>query len=132
MKRLVFYGRLPKFTWRMVAVVLAAEAMCIFFGALAAWALAAAGAGSDRATSYLVGGCLLAALAVLGAGLMRTPYGVTIAWLVQVLALASAVVVPIMLVVGGLFAALFIVCLVQGSKVDEAQALREAEMGPSA
>ncbi len=117
-RALTAYGTLGKFTWRMVAVVLAAEALVVSFGALVAWSLAGTGDAKDRANAYLLVGMGIAALAIVAAGLLRRPIGVTLGWLVQILALGSAVVVPIMLFVGGVFAALFITCLVQGHKLD--------------
>ncbi len=126
---LPIYGTLPKFTWRMVAVVLAAESVLIFFGALVAWSLAAVGADKDRATTYLVVGSALAVLALVAAGSMRRPFGITLAWIVQVCALLAGFIVSAMVIVGGLFFALFLVCLVQGRRIDAVQAAREQAAG---
>jgi hypothetical protein len=68
----------------------------------------------------------VAVLAVLAAGLMRTPYGVTLGWLVQAATFATALVVPAMLVVGLIFGALWVVSLVQGHRIDTLQASRAA------
>lgn len=124
---LPIYGTLPKFTWRMVAVVLAAESVLIFFGALVAWSLATAGPDKDRATTYLIAGSALALLALVAAGSMRRSFGLTLGWLVQACALLAGLVVPAMVIVGGLFLALFLVCLIQGRKIDAVQAARAEE-----
>lgn len=113
----VLYGRLGKFTWRMLATVLAGQALAIFFGALVARALASAD-GRAGAPTLLWLGSGLAVLSILAAGLMRRPYGVTLGWLVQVATWVSAVVLPMMVGVGLIFTALWFVCLVQGHRID--------------
>lgn len=90
---LVFYGRTGRFTWRMGATVLGAQSVLVFFGALVARALAAA-QDSGAATAYLLVGSALAVVCLLAAGLMRSPVGVTLGWLVQLACFATAVVVP--------------------------------------
>ncbi|MEI2732562.1 MAG: DUF4233 domain-containing protein [Dermatophilaceae bacterium] len=125
---LILYGRLGKFTWRMCALVLAAESVLVFFGALVARGLAAADSGGP-ATAYLLVGSALAVVCLVAAGLMRSPIGVSIGWLVQVATFASAVVVPFMALVGVIFGALWVGCLVQGHTIDQTQAGRESEPG---
>lgn len=119
MGRLPAYGRLGTFTWRMLATVLGAEAVVIFFGALVARGVAAA-ADDPKAGTYLWVGSALAVLALLAAGSLRRPVGVTLGWVVQVATLASAFVVPMMLVIGLVFLALWLWCLVRGQQVDAA------------
>ncbi|HEX2706236.1 MAG TPA: DUF4233 domain-containing protein [Candidatus Lustribacter sp.] len=113
----LLYGTLGKFTWRMCATVLAGQSIVVFFGALVARAVGATRADTG-ATSYLVVGSALAVLCLLGAGLMRRPYGVTLGWALQAATFASAVVVPAMVVVGLIFTALWVLCLVQGRRLD--------------
>jgi hypothetical protein len=60
---------------------------------------------------------------------MRRPWGVTVGWVVQALTLLSALVVPMMLVVGLFFLALWVTCLVKGAQVDAEMARREAAAG---
>jgi hypothetical protein len=124
--RLTFYGPLGKFSWRMLATVLAGESVIVFFGALVARAMASAG-GDDRGGAWLATGSALAVLCVAGAGLMRRPWGVTLGWVVQALTLLSALVVPAMLLVGLIFLALWVLCMLQGAKIDALQAQREAQ-----
>lgn len=121
MRGLVFYGRTGKFTWRMGATVLGAQSVLVFFGALVARGLAAADS-SGPATAYLIVGSVLALVCLLAAGLMRSPIGVTLGWLVQVACFASAVIVPFMALVGLIFGSLWVTCLVQGHRIDQAQA----------
>jgi len=123
---LVFYGRLGKFTFRMGAVVLGTQSVIVFFGALVAWGLARA-EGTGAPTAYLLVGSLLAVLCIVAAGLMRSPIGVTLGWLIQLACFASAVIVPMMAFVGVIFGALWVICLIQGHKIDAAARQREVE-----
>lgn len=120
MRALRLYGTLGKFTWRMLATVLAGQALVIFFGALVARALASA-EGRSSSGALLWVGTGLAVLAILGAGLMRRPYGVTIGWIVQLATFAAAFVLRPMVVVGLIFTGLWLLCLVQGDRIDRIQ-----------
>lgn len=122
MSRLVFYGTTGKFTWRMLATVLAGQSIIIFFGALVARGVAIADSQPGTAGRYLLVGSAIAVLCVVGAALTRRPYGVTLGWVVQLLTILSGVVVPMMFLVGLIFLALWVVSLLQGGKVDRLQA----------
>ena len=122
MRGLTFHGTTGKFTWRMLATVLGGQSIVIFFGALVARALAASGEDHANANTYLVVGSALTVLCVLATGVLRRPWGVTLGWVVQLLTLASAVVLPMMLIVGIVFLALWVTCLVIGTKIDTEQA----------
>jgi hypothetical protein len=122
MHRLPFHGTTGTFTWRMLATVLVGQSISVFFGALVARAISATGPDADRSTTYLLVGSGLAVLSVVAAGQLRRPFGLTLGWLVQALTLASAIFVPAMLVVGLIFLALWITCLVMGTRIDEEQA----------
>jgi hypothetical protein len=132
MRSTLFYGQTGKFTFRMLATVLGGQSICILLGALVARALAATDGGSGSSTAYLVVGLGLGALCIVAAGLMRRPWGVTLGWAVQALTLLSALVVPMMLVVGLFFLALWVTCLVKGAQVDAEMARREAGAGEAA
>lgn len=126
--RLPVYGVTGKFTWRMGAVVLAGQSVIVFFGALVARAVGAA-QGDPDATTYLLVGSGLAVLCLVAAGLMRTAFGVTLGWLIQLLTFVGALVVPMMLAVGVIFTALWVLCLWQGSKIDRMQEQGTAGIG---
>ncbi|MDN5794219.1 MAG: DUF4233 domain-containing protein [Intrasporangium sp.] len=121
MSRLVFYGRTGRFTWRMLATVLAGQSIIIFFGALVARGTAIAQGDPATAGRYLLVGSVIAALCLLGAGLTRKPYGVTLGWLVQVLTLLAGFVVPMMFLAGLIFLALWVTSLLKGGAVDRMQ-----------
>lgn len=125
MKGLVFYGQTGKFTFRMLMTVLIGQSLAVFFGALVARGIGAA-QGDAAASTYLWVGSGIAVLCILAAGMMRRPYGVTVGWLLQVATFLSAFVVPAMIVVGLIFLALWVGCLVYGRKVDEVDARRTA------
>ncbi|MEO7235882.1 MAG: DUF4233 domain-containing protein [Lapillicoccus sp.] len=123
MAALPVYGVTGKFTWRMGATVLAGQSVVVFFGALVARGIGAAS--EDRsAPAYLLVGSGLAVLCLLAAGLMRRPYGVTLGWLLQVATFLCAFVLPMMLAVGVIFTALWVLCLWQGQRIDAIQAGR--------
>lgn len=117
MNGLVFFGRTGTFTWRMGATVLTGQSVIVFFGALVARGVAVAES-SGPATAYLLVGSALAVGCLLAAGLMRTASGVTLGWLIQVATFAGALVVPLMAIVGVIFTTLWVICLVQGHRID--------------
>lgn len=115
-------------TRRLCGATLLAQALSVFFGALVAWRLAQA-YDDDRAGLYLTGGMALALLCVVAAGALRSRHGVALGWGVQVLTLVSALVLPAMVIVAGIFGTLWFLCLRQGRRMDEVTAQREAQAG---
>jgi len=122
-KGVVFYGSLGKFTWRMLATVLAGQGIVVFLGALVARGLAHASS-DDRGGTWLWVGIGLAVLCFLAAGLMRRPWGVTLGWLIQLATFVAALVVPAMVVVGILFLVLWVGSLVLCRRVEDQVAAR--------
>ncbi|NHN55899.1 DUF4233 domain-containing protein [Calidifontibacter sp. DB0510] len=118
MSRLLFYGVGERMTRRLAAVVIGSQSLAIFFGTLVAEALARA-RGESAHTAYLIIGLVIAGLCIVAAGCLRRPWGVTLGWALQVVTIASAVIVPMMLIVGVVFAALWVTALVQGRRMDE-------------
>ena len=129
MRSIPFHGLTGTFTFRMLATVLGGQSICILLGALVARGVSAAGGDAGRSTAYLLVGFGLGALCVVAAGMMRRPWGLTLGWVVQALTLLSAFVVPMMLVVGLFFLALWVTCLVKGAQIDAEMARREAAAG---
>ncbi|GAB2758617.1 hypothetical protein UB45_09765 [Terrabacter sp. 28] len=129
MRSIPLHGQTGKFTFRMLATVLGGQSICILLGALVARGVSAADGGGGRSTAYLLVGFGLGALCVVAAGMMRRPWGLTLGWVVQALTLVSAVIVPMMLVVGLFFLALWVTCLVKGAQIDAEMARREAAAG---
>jgi hypothetical protein len=125
-KGVVLYGRLGKFTWRMLATVLAGQGIVVFLGALVARGIADA-QGDPTGPAWLWVGVGLAVLCFIAAGLMRRPWGVTLGWLIQVATFAAGLVVPAMVVVGFIFLVLWVGSLVVCHRVEQEQARRERE-----
>lgn len=115
---------------RMFAqLVLVSEALVAGFATLVAKDLADV----TRAQALTAGG-LLTLLCVVAAGLLRSRIGYLIGWVVQLLLVASALWVPLMLFLGLAFAALWVVALAQGSRADaltahRARGMRDTDAG---
>lgn len=127
MRRLPLYGTQGKFTFRLLAMALFGQAIILSFFALVARGNAIADGRPDDGQRLLWVGLALAVLALVAAGLMRRPYGITLGWVVQALTWASALLVPAMIGVALVFTALWVLLLVQGSGLDRLVARREAE-----
>ncbi len=116
--RLLVYGVGERMTRRFAAVVVGSQSVVVFFGALVAYALART-KGESAHTTYLVVGIVLAVLCIVAAGTLRMPWGVTLGWLIELATIASAAIVPMMLVVGIVFLALWVTALMQGRRMDQ-------------
>jgi len=69
---------------------------------------------------WIAGG--LALMCLLALGLMRKGrVGIRLGWLVHVLMLATAFIIPTALVVGVIFTALWVYCMVKGAQIDRAR-----------
>lgn len=79
--------------------------------------------GVDPAVAGVVGGAL-AVLCVAVAGSLRRPWGYAAGWMVQGLILLSGVVVHAMLIVGGIFVALWWIGLRVGQRGEQVRAER--------
>lgn len=126
MSRLPLYGTQGKFTFRLLAMALVGQAVILSFFALVARGNAIADGRPEDGQRLLWVGLGLSVLALVAAGLMRRPFGITLGWVVQVLTWASAVLVTAMLGVAVVFTALWVLLLLQGGKVDRLVAEHEA------
>lgn len=105
---------------QFAATILVLEAFVVLFAALVAHGLRAAPGG----VIWGVGGSLALSL-VLVSGQLRGPAGYRVGSALQVPVLAAGVVVPTMLVVGGVFAVLWVVALRLGGRIDAERLDRE-------
>ncbi|MFK5633104.1 DUF4233 domain-containing protein [Ornithinimicrobium sp. LYQ103] len=113
-----------KLTRRLGATTLTAQALVVLLGTLVAWRLGAT-SGDPGSTAYLWVGGALALLCLVAAGALRGRAGVALGWLCQLLTLASALVLPAMVVVAVIFGLLWWLCLSQGRRMDALTAERE-------
>ncbi|GMA39119.1 DUF4233 domain-containing protein [Mobilicoccus caccae] len=128
---LPFHGMLGPMQRRLGAIVLGSQVPVIVFGALAVWGLASA-QDDPRAGVFLASGFGLALASIVAAALLRRPFGVTLGWVVQIAMFASAVIAPVIVLVAGIFMALWVTALVQGFKMDLLTARREAARAETA
>jgi Protein of unknown function (DUF4233) len=97
----------------MCAAILALQAVVLFLTGVVSIGMTDVGVGTSLAV-----GAGLAALCVLTAGLLRSPVGYGLGWLVQVLSIALGVVVTAMFFLGVVFAALWATAYFLGLKID--------------
>lgn len=109
---------------QFAATILALEAFVVVFAGLVAFGLREV----DPAMVGIGGGALALSL-LLAAGVLRRPFGYVVGSVLQVPLLATAFVVPMMIVVGVIFVALWVVALRLGGRIDRERAERLAADG---
>lgn len=102
--------------------MLVLEACVVLFAALVAYGLEVA----EPRQVWLLGGGLALSL-LLAAGLLRQPGGYVVGSVLQVAVVAGGLLVPLMFVVGGVFALLWIAALRLGARIDRERAERERD-----
>lgn len=114
-------GRGAQGSWRMRqrlgSMVLGFQAPVLLFAAVAGRAIALVSE-PERAGLVFGAGLALAALAVVAAIAMRSRAGVWLGWATQVATFAYAIATPMMIAVGVIFTALWVLALRQGRKAD--------------
>lgn len=105
------------------SAILTFELMVVLFAALVAYGLREPGTSAGRIWAVAGG---VALLCLVAAALVRRPGGIWVGWVVQVLLIASGLVVPMMFVVGLVFAVLWAVALYLGGRIDTERAERAA------
>lgn len=108
----------------IAAAVLVFEGLVVFFATLVALDLSDV----DDSTLWWVGGSVAVAC-MLAAGLLRGRWGYAVGSALQVLVVASGVVVPVMFFLGLVFAGLWFLVLHLGRRVEQVQRQRAAD-GP--
>lgn len=93
------------------------EGLVVVFAALVAMAQSSLG----REQSLWLGGALAAAC-FLTAGLLWTPVGGVLGWVLQVLLIATGIWVPMMFFIGAVFTALWVTALRVGGRIDREKA----------
>ncbi len=108
---------------QLAATILVLEAFVVGFAALVAFGLRVA----EPAVVWGVGGALALCL-VLAAGVLGRPGGYVVGSVLQVPVVAVGVAVPMMLVMGGIFAVLWVVALRLGGRIDRERRARDASV----
>ena len=99
--------------------VLGVEAIVVFL----ATSLAASNGSVSNVTLAWVAGLALMVLLVLAIGVLGRPWGIAVGWAMQVLVLATSLVVGwTMLIVGGIFVVLWFLAVRNGRRVDALRA----------
>jgi len=105
--------RVRSTTESLLSIVLGLEAVLMFFVTLTAFGLKAV----PPVTAFVGGGVLLLVL-VLTAGLLRFRWGVWLGWVLQVVLIATGILLPIMFFIGAGFAAIWTYCFKKGRDID--------------
>ena len=106
---------------QFAATILVLEAFVVGFAALVAFGLRVA----EPAVVWGVAGALALSL-VLAAGVLGRPGGYVVGSVLQVAVVAVGAAVPTMLVMGGIFAVLWVVALRLGGRIDRERSERES------
>ncbi len=105
--------RVRSVTESLLSIVLALEAILVFFVMLTAFGL--------KAVEPVVGfaaGLVLMVLLILAARLLRYGGGIWVGWVLQAALVATGVMLPIMFFIGACFVAIWVYCVVKGHQID--------------
>lgn len=112
-------------TESLLSIALALEAIVVFFVTLTAFGLKAL----EPVPAFVGGAALMLAL-VLTARLVRYPWGVWLGWVLQVVLLATGILLPVMFFVAAIFVGIWIFCFIKGRQLDAAKAAYLANNRP--
>jgi hypothetical protein len=111
-------------TASLASIVLATEFLVVVLAALVVFGLRALPA----PLALGGGGALLLVIAV-AAATARSRIGIVLGWLVQVVLVAAVVIQPAVGVVGVVFAALWVYCMIVGGRIDRRAASQSERTG---
>lgn len=101
----------------LLSIALGLEAVLVFFVMLTAFGLKAL-----PPVAAFGGGIGLILLLVLAGRLVRYEWGVWFGWALQVVLVATGILLPVMYFIGLGFAAIWVFCFVKGRQLDRAKA----------
>jgi hypothetical protein len=104
-------------TEMLLSIVLGLEAVLVFFVMLVVYGLKAL----DPALAFGGGAALIVVLLLAGRTLMY-PWGVWLGWALQLVLIASGLLVPLMYLIAAGFLAIWIYCFVKGRQIDRQKA----------
>jgi hypothetical protein len=100
-------------TESLLSIVLGMEAVVIFFVALTVYGLHAL-----SPAQAFGGGAALLVLLVIGTRLVRWTWGVWVGWVLQLVLLATGLVLPALYIVAVVFIGLWVYCFVRARRID--------------
>jgi hypothetical protein len=109
----------------LLSIVLVLEAILVFFITLVVFGLRTL----EPALAFGGGAVLVVALLVAGR-LLRGPAGIWLGWALQVVLLATGLLVPLMYFIAASFLAIWIYCFVKGRQIDRQKAAFAATQPP--
>ncbi|HEY5230329.1 MAG TPA: DUF4233 domain-containing protein [Galbitalea sp.] len=113
--------RARSLTESLLSIVLGLEAVLVFFIALTVFGLHAL-----PPFEAFGGGAALAILLALTTRVVRYPWGVWIGWVLQVLLLATGILLPALYVAAALFVAMWTFCFIRARQIDRANLSQSA------
>ena len=102
----------------LLSIVLALEAMLVFFVSLTVFGLRVL-----PALIALGGGTLLIVILLMAGRALRYPWGIWVGWVLQAVLIATGMLLPVMYVVGAVFVAIWVYCFVRGRQIDRQRGL---------
>jgi hypothetical protein len=111
-------------TASLASIVLATEFLVVVLAALVVFGLRAL-----PAPLALGGGGALLLVIAIAAATARSRTGIVLGWLVQVVLVAAVVIQPAVGVVGVVFAALWVYCMIVGGRIDRRAASQSERTG---
>jgi len=114
---------------KLGAIVLGFEAIVVALGGLTIYGLRVLPEGVEPWWA-IVGGGVVAVTMIVTAGLLAKRAGVVLGWILQVIVLASALLVPAMLVIALIFGGMWAYAMIAGGRVDRAAARRSSGHEP--
>ena len=104
-------------TESLLSIVLALEAVLVFFVTLVVYGLKSIDPGLAFG-----GGAVLFVLLLLVGRTVRYPAGFVAGFVLQALIIATGILVPLMWAIGALFAGIWIFCFIRGRSIDQQKA----------
>lgn len=101
-------------TEMLLSIVLGLEAILIFFVTLTVYGLKAV----EPAVAF-GGGAVLVVLLLLAAALLRFSWGIWVGWALQLVLIATGLLLPALYIVAAIFVGIWVFCFIKGTQIDQ-------------